>query len=370
MAARRWPGSAPELVLDARIERDRSVLHRGSFTVDGVVHRIVVKTSRAGDRLPSFAPPIAVGAARPRLWPAPGPAPSLRLEAETLDMVEKSLRQERDRRFRPIELVGILEHADGFVMGEIEGPTLRAMLHRLPVTRSHDYGDQIVQAAANAGAWLARYQRIASDLGEPRMSSAAQVADTGARIAGWLAGRASTLGRWGSRRRFETVERVMRLDGPRLLGSNLDLGINHGDYAPRNIIFTSSGGVAVIDGRARWRAPILEDVAAFKVSLRTSLTQAMMGRPWLSAAWLQRIEAAFLGSYFEDRPVPVGALDLYELLMLIDRWSSIEAASASGSLHRRLAAAGLWPRFRSEIDRLLNRIGASASRHDSSRPAS
>ena len=60
----------------------------------------------------------------------------------------------------------------------------------------------------------------------------------------------------------------------------------HGDYAPRNVLVSPSGGVAVIDAMPTWRAPVHEDVARMIAGLRLMRLQLLSGGLGAAAAAL------------------------------------------------------------------------------------
>jgi aminoglycoside phosphotransferase (APT) family kinase protein len=107
--------------------------------------------------------------------------------------------------------------------------------------------------------------------------------------------------------------------------------VSHGDFAPRNILVDDAGRLAVIDLLARWQAPPYEDLAGFLVSLETSRVNTAT-RGLVFGRAVERLEPAFLAGYFGSAPVPRRAIRLYELLLVLDKWSA--RASRAGSLGR------------------------------------
>jgi aminoglycoside phosphotransferase (APT) family kinase protein len=107
----------------------------------------------------------------------------------------------------------------------------------------------------------------------------------------------------------------------RLLPDPLPTVITHGDFAPRNILVDPAGRMAVIDLLARWQAPPFEDLAGFLVALQTSRANAAT-RGLVFGRTIERLEPAFLGGYYGSEPVPRDAIRVFELLLLLDKWSA------------------------------------------------
>ena len=129
----------------------------------------------------------------------------------------------------------------------------------------------------------------------------------------------------------------------------LPVAMSHGDFAPRNILVDGQGRIAVIDLLARWQAPRYEDLAAFLLAMRTSRVNATTSGLLFGRA-IDRLEPAFLAGYFGGDPVPLHEIRLYELLLLLDKWSARLARRAKG------ADGGLQVR-------LIDRYFESRSRH-------
>lgn len=361
-----------DLRLERPVTRSRTELVRGSLSVDGTVHRLVIKVQLPGGTArgqaavgvqPKTMPEPGTGASasatgRPRLYPAVDRALRAHLEAEGLRLVADDLARAPDERLRAVPVLGILQHRLGIVMEEVPGRPLRAMLHRLPLARDGGASGPAMQAAAAAGAWLARYHQLAPELGEPRQATAGEVVDTGARLASWLSRRAAEQGRRGAAEHFRSIEAAFREEGPRLLPERLELGLGHGDFAPRNILVGPDGVVSVLDGWSRWRPPILEDLATFISVTRTSVVQVASGGRWLSDGLLQALEEALFEGYFGARRPPVGAIRIYQLLMLMDRGANIPGVSGPMRLPDRPVSPLRWHRFSAETDRLLRLVRA------------
>lgn len=380
IAHRRWPGAALDLRVDRDNVRSRTVLLHGTLIVNGDPTRIVVKARRSSDgpgrtteSTPGTAPvpmtPSAaagpqgaprVDAGRPRLAPYPDARLRIDLEADALRLVHTDLTHSPDPRFRSIDVIGVMEARPGFVMTEAEGRPLRSLLNRSPLPGGPSSADGLERAFASAGAWLRRYHGLAPEVGQPRQASVEEVVDLATRLADWLSERAGGAGRDGAVARFQAVAALFRRDAPGILSDPLELGLGHGDFAPRNILVLPGGVITVVDMWTRWRPPILEDLATFLGVIRTSMVQVVSGDRWLSASRLERLERAFIGGYFEGERPPFAALHLYQLLLLLDRWGGIPGIADPARGSGRAIAPMRWRRYSAEADRLLRLLGSPA----------
>ncbi len=101
----------------------------------------------------------------------------------------------------------------------------------------------------------------------------------------------------------------------------LTLGLGHGDCAPRNLVTSTDGRVAVIDGIARNRLPVLEDIATFTTSIR--VRHRLRGR-----GPAKPLDGVFARAYGDARPdVDLADLDPFEVLVLLDRLAATTTRS-------------------------------------------
>jgi hypothetical protein len=112
-----------------------------------------------------------------------------------------------------------------------------------------------------------------------------------------------------------------------VLPESLPLGLGHGDYAMRNILIGSNARVTVLDTFAKWRTPIYEDIGYFLNDLKMSSPQVISQGLAFSTDRLTEYECAFLTGYFDKQSIPYDPIRLYEMLALLDKWSSVVAKS-------------------------------------------
>ncbi len=115
-----------------------------------------------------------------------------------------------------------------------------------------------------------------------------------------------------------------------MLPELLPVGLGHGDYAPRNILIGPGARVTVLDTFAKWRVPIYEDIGFFLTQLESCFPQVISQGLAFSSEQLAVYERAFLKGYFGEEPLPYPSIRLYEVLALLDKWSSTIA-----SFHQR-----------------------------------
>lgn len=261
---------------------------------------------------------------RPRLVETAEPADRHRLEFEALRMLEARLATVPDERLVAVRPLGLLPESGALAMEAFAGRPLQRLLVRGALGRASDVRPTTL--AETAGRWL----RVLHDT-----PPTGQVARQGTRdelAAAFSAVGAYLAERRGTRRLEPVIEAgigaLARLPDP------IPMVISHGDFAPRNILVDASGRLAVIDLLARWLAPPYEDIAGFLVALQTSRANAAT-RGVVFGRAIARLEPAFLTGYFGSRPVPRTAIRVFELLLLLDRWSARESrGDSSGRLGR------------------------------------
>jgi hypothetical protein len=127
-----------------------------------------------------------------------------------------------------------------------------------------------------------------------------------------------------------------------LLPERLPLAVGHGDYAPRNMFVSADARVTVFDPLPRWMVPRYEDVCRFMVSLRLLGVQVHTRGAAIDERRIEEHERQVLTGYLADDHSCLAQVRSYQLLILLDKWSALVAASQSGrSLNRRVQRASL-----------------------------
>ncbi len=281
-----------------------------------VTHVIRVRVARTG--APSTTLIVKAGTAdpldpsdRPRLVPMTESSERRRLELDALRAVEARLAEVGDPGFRAVRALGILPESTALVMEAFDGKPLHAFLVRRPF-RAHAALRPMTLARA-AGRWLRILHDTPTSTQVVRQGTRQDVVDAFTEFGSYLAAEtdASNL--------QEVIEAGVA--AARRLPDPLPTVITHGDFAPRNILVDKSGRLAVIDLLARWQAPPFEDLAGFLVALQTSRANAAT-RGLVFGRTIARLEPAFLSGYYGSEAVPRNAIRVYELLLVLDKWSA------------------------------------------------
>jgi aminoglycoside phosphotransferase (APT) family kinase protein len=314
------------------------------------------------------APDDAAGAGaesqhdRPRLVPRFDAATSSLLEHAALSSVYRHFEQLGDSRFGAIRVYALLPYDGALVMERVSQPSLRALLMTSVRWSGQRQRSYLEAAFRNAGAWLRQYHAI--DGHDPATTRHATRTDV-MRFVGELT---AYLGREaGDTEMHRRLDATMRGLAEDVLPDLLPLGLAHGDYALRNILVSDRARITVCDTRARWRTSIYEDIGYFLVSLKFGGAQLYSQGLAFPPATIAACEQNFLAGYFDNGVVPRRAVQLYEIMALLDKTAWVASTrTASGSLRSRiLRSAGLFLLLRAS--RRSIRHAAAVDPHASAR---
>jgi hypothetical protein len=118
--------------------------------------------------------------------------------------------------------------------------------------------------------------------------------------------------------------------------------------------------VTVLDTFAKWQTPIYEDIGYFLTGMKMTYPQVFSQGLIFSQKQLKNYEQTFLKGYFEQKTIPYPAIRLYEMLALLDKWSSVIVSSYRRGVKvkwigdTKAALASLY--FQSSAQRLLQEI--------------
>ena len=248
---------------------------------------------------------------RPRLVPTTESSERRRFEFGALRTVAARLAEVGDPGFQAVRALAILPESTALVMEAFDGEPL----HRFLVRRSlrSDPALRPTTLARAAGRWLRILHDTPTSGQVVRQGTREEVVDAFAAFGSFLAAETDA----------SQLDAVIEagVAAARRLPDPLPTVITHGDFAPRNILVDKSGRLAVIDLLARWQAPSFEDLAGFLVALQTSRANAAT-RGLLFGRTIARLEPAFLSGYYGSEPVPRNAIRVYELLLVLDKWSA------------------------------------------------
>jgi hypothetical protein len=187
-----------------------------------------------------------------------------------------------------------------------------------------------------AGEWLRAFQSSPTMQPLPaRQSTRDEVAERFTAYHDYLAGQLGARGVGDVARRGAAL-------ACEVLPERLPLAVGHGDYAPRNMFVSADARVTVFDPLPRWRVPRYEDLCRFMVSLRLLGVQVHTRGAAIDERRIEEHERQVLSGYLADDDSCLAQVRSYQLLILLDKWSALVAASQSGrSLNRRVQRASL-----------------------------
>ncbi len=329
----------PDVPADADIE----VAERDLRAFADLVHVRVARTG--GGTRSMVVKSMASGGAvetRPRLVDRVDAAERLQLEFDALRMVEARLGAIADPTLTAVHAIGILPRSTALVMEAFDGRPLHRLLvrgrfHREPAMRP-------ASLVAAAGRWLRVLHDTPVDGRPARQQTRQEIIDAFRALGAYLEPRMTA---------HDVATFVEAgITAAAILPERLPMVISHGDFAPRNILVDASGRTAVIDLLARWQAPPYEDLAGFLVALHTSRANAVT-RGMVFGRALDRLEPAFLAGYYGSEVVPRSAIDVYELLLVLDRWAARSSREAPGRSSRNLRERAIDAHFAARSRRLV-----------------
>jgi aminoglycoside phosphotransferase len=202
-------------------------------------------------------------------------------------------------------------------MEEVQDPSLRRLF--VEVNRLHSpFTDVNLDTPfRNVGAWLRTYHALPKRNGvETRLARRTEFAELLVKVTDFLSNAL------GNESFFQNVASTTTANALEALPDLLPLGLGHGDYAMRNILVGPNNRVTILDTLARWQTSIYEDIAHFLVGLKMNRLQAVTQGLAFSPQRLAHYEEEFLAGYFGQEPIPFQSIRLYEILVLLNRWTS------------------------------------------------
>jgi hypothetical protein len=331
-----FAGHETRIQLTAQRIRANSVLCAFLASTDVGDHRLLVKL--ACPRAATTATVQGAANSRPRLFPLPDSDGKAELEFSALSRIYDHFSALDDSRFGALRPLDYLPDERALVLEHVPHRSLSHLLTRSCRVALHP--TNLDAAFRNAGAWLREYHQLPGLAHtRDRHETRADFVESFREFATFLAAECS------GRSAFGTDAAQIESLANSMLPCEMPLGMSHGDFAPRNIFVGSGQRVVVFDTLARWRAPIYEDIAHFLVALKLSRAQVYSLGVAFNGTTLARYEAEFLHGYFENAEVPLGPIQLFEKLLLMDKWSALidhyqRAAGVSRLVRRGILA--LW----------------------------
>ena len=292
---------------------------------------------------------------KPLLYPRAESAEMHLLHYQALVAIDEYFTSLNRKELGAIRVLDYLPQSQTVIMEESKDPSLRDLL--LKESRLHFPArrGELVAKFRNVGTWLQIYHMMPKK--EPvqaRNSYREDYVKSISKLADFL------IERTGNKTFFDRTVSILTQKARKILPDVLPLGLGHGDYAMRNILVGSGARVTVLDTLAKWRTPIYEDIGYFLTGLKMTSEQVVSQGLLFSQKQLKDYEQAFLNGYFEQKTIPYPAIRLYEMLALLDKWSSVIVASYRRSVkwkwakHTTAALASFY--FKQCAEHLLREI--------------
>jgi len=285
------------------------------------------------------------------------------LQYTALTSMYEYFAQLKNERLGAIHVLDYLPEYQAILMVEARDPSLQSLF--LKENRLHFLLNEhhLTSAFQNAGKWLQKYHTMPKEAGvQIRHQYREDYIDAIIKLTDFLAKA------WGDESFFKHTASVIIQNARKIHPESLPLGLGHGDYAMRNILIGPINRVTVLDTFAKWRVPIYEDIGYFLNGLRTSYSQVLTQGLLYSSNQIAAYETAFLQGYFETGKIPYSNIRLYEVLALLDKWSSVvnyyHTRSAKlknfGGI-KTLMASWHFKRYTKSLLRQITRDGTSRS---------
>lgn len=284
------------------------------------------------------------------LYPITNPEDRHRLHYTALSSIYEYFTNLNQKSFGAIRVLDYLPSRNAVLTEGSRDAKLRQLFWRRNGSYSLVPNPTLATVFQNVGTWLNLYHKMPKEDVTVRYACPEDYIKTILELKEFLI---RTL---GDESFFNQASTAIVDKAQQILPSTLPLGLAHGDFAQRNILIGPNARVTVLDTFAHWRTPIYQDIGYFLNDLKMSYPQAMGRRFTTISNQLMTYEQAFLHGYFEQGPVPYGAIRLYEALALLDKWSTTVARSSSSKLVRRCINQLKNPFFKQGFKKLLAEI--------------
>lgn len=257
---------------------------------------------------------------KPLLFPKTEPVDMPRLQYSALRIIDKYFTDLDKSQLGTIRVLDYLPEYKAVFTEESSDPSLRQLFLRENRLRSLFIQSELTTSFHNVGMWLRMYHAMPKQEDVTvRHQHREDYIEGITKLTGFLS---KIL---GDELFFKKIASVITKKGQEVLPELLPLGLGHGDYAMRNILIGQNARVTVLDTFAKWRTPIYEDIGYFLNGFKMSPPQIVSQGLAYSSGQLSAYEQAFLKGYFEKEAIPYPAIRLFEILALLDRWSSVIA---------------------------------------------
>ena len=292
---------------------------------------------------------------KPLLFPKAGSEEMHLLHYTALVTIHEYITALNRKELGAVRVLDYLPESQAVMTEESSDLKLRDLVLKESRLRTRVTSSGLLTAFQNAGTWLRVYHtmpkeeqvQVRHDRREDFVESVLKLTDF-------------LTERLGDKPFFDRIASTLTKQAHETLPEWLPLGLGHGDYALRNILVSPTGRVSVLDTFAKWRTPIYEDIGYFLTGLKMTSPQVASHGLVFGRDQLKAYEDAFLKGYFGHKTIPYPAVRLYELLALLDKWSSVLISSYRRSSGLKVvgdakaALASLY--FKRSTRRLLRQV--------------
>ena len=284
---------------------------------DGIsCHKVVAKAPFSPRRLRQVDGRMPVQ--KPRLFPSAQTQVKGLHEFQALSAIYDHFTRLNDARFGAIRPLDVVGEPCSLIMEKAGDPSLQFACRKVNRIQRRFASTHLRSAMGNAGAWLRRFHEL------PSLPHTENCNTHRGDIIAAIEKFTDCLAKQTPDRQFFRELRqklVHAADG--LLPDALPLGLTHRDFTPANVLVGSEGRVTMFDTQGCWQAPVYADLAQFLIALKVSWQQICSAGWYCDARTLAACERDFLRGYFEETPVPTGAIRLFECLLVLDWWVAL-----------------------------------------------
>jgi hypothetical protein len=333
-ALRYFPGLAldqTDVQLVEKQERPSAVLYRFKLKDKAQTHSIIVKVPLDN---PNRGRAQVRGLEKPLLFPRVEFAETHWLHYTALASIHEYFTGLGRKEFGTIRVLDYLPQYQAVIMEESSDPKLSDLLLKESRLHSPLARHNLHPVFEHVGAWLHVFHKMPKkEHMQVRHQRREEYIESIATLTGFLAGAL------GEQHFFEKIAARLAEKAREVLPEVLPIGLGHGDYAMRNILVSPSGRVTVLDTFAKWQTPIYEDIGYFLTGLKMTYPQVVSQGLMFSQSQLMEYEQAFLKGYFGEKRIPYPEIRLYEMLALLDKWSSVLIWSYKRSSKKAIGSA-------------------------------
>jgi hypothetical protein len=315
-----FESSRIDVQFEKKQERPASILYKFSISSEaqsrGVLVKVPLYRGQQGNELSGLA------FTKPDLFPKTESKDTHKLGYSALMSINKYFSSLGDENLGTVRVLDYLPEYQAIITETCKDPNLRKLF--LKTNRFHPEipAHELTLPFRNVGKWLNLYHEMSKKENvETRNEFRHEYIEAINTLTNFL----GTI--LGDSAYFQKITSALQTSAHRILPESLPLGLGHGDFALRNILVGLDARITVLDTFAKWRAPIYEDIGYFLNSLKISAPQVISQGLVFSATQLAKYESAFLEGYFGQKPIPYPEIRLYEMLALLDKWSSVVAHS-------------------------------------------